>query len=142
MLGEVGKGMPDYSMIEALCQALSATLSELMDGEDAAEDGVLHDDAQMLDLLRRAQELEKQKGVPYGLILIMLGIACNALSATAGGSEVQDFVSGLPARLSVTEIPAGIAIIGRKLFEDTVRFWAHRRACRWTPPAGRASSNG
>ena len=126
---ENGKCMPNYSVIEALCQALSITLPELMDGEDAVEDSVrVYDDAQILDLLQRTQELEKQKGVPYGLILIMLGIACNALSATAGGSEVQDFVSGLPARLSVTEIPAGIAIIGRKLFEDTVRFWAHRRA--------------
>ena len=37
---ENGKCMPDYGVIEALCQALSITLSELMDGEDAAEDGV------------------------------------------------------------------------------------------------------
>ena len=108
--------MPDYSIIYKLCDALHVTLSELMDGEDAAEDSVrVYDDTQMLDLLRRAQELEKQKGVPYGLILIMLGIACNALSATAGGSEVQDFVSGLLMGLSIAEMLAGIAVIGKKL---------------------------
>ena len=59
---ENGKCMPDYSVIEALCQALSITLPELMDGEDAAEDSVrVYDDTQMLNLLRHTQELEKQK---------------------------------------------------------------------------------
>ena len=37
--------MPDYSIIELLCDALHVTLPELMDGEDAAEDGVrVYDD--------------------------------------------------------------------------------------------------
>ena len=113
---ENGMCMPDYSVIEALCQALSITLPELMDGEDAAEDSVrVYDDTQMLDLLRRTQELEKQKGVLYGPILIVLGIACSALSATTGGSEVQDFVSGLLMGLSIVEMLAGIAVIGKKL---------------------------
>ena len=103
-------------MIEALCQALSMTLPELMDGEDAAENSVRgYDDAQMLDLLRRTQELERQKGVLHGLILIVLGIACSALSAAGGGSEVQNFLSGLLTGLSVAEMLAGIAIIGKKL---------------------------
>ena len=80
------------------------------------EDSVrVYDDTQMLDLLRRTQELEKQKGVLYGLILIVLGIACSALSATTGGSEVQDFVSGLLMGLSIVEMLAGIAVIGKKL---------------------------
>jgi len=55
------------------------------------------------------------KGVLYGLILIVLGIACSALSATTGGSEVQDFVSGLLMGLSIVEMLAGIAVIGKKL---------------------------
>lgn len=108
--------MPNYSVIEALCQALSITLPELMDGEDAVEDSVrVYDDAQILDLLQRTQELEKQKGVLYGLILIVLGIACCALSASTGGSDVQDFVSGLLMGLSIVEMLAGIAVIGKKL---------------------------
>ena len=59
---ENGKCMPDYSTIEQLCKELSVTLSELMDGEDAAEDSVrVYDDEQILDLLRRMQELEREK---------------------------------------------------------------------------------
>ena len=113
---ENGKCMPNYSVIEALCQALSITLPELMDGEDAAEDSVrVYDDAQILDLLQRTQELEKQKGVLYGLILIVLGIACCALSASTGGSDVHDFLSGLLMGLSFAEMLAGIAVIGNKL---------------------------
>lgn len=59
---ENGKCMPDYSIIEQLCKELSVTLSELMDGEDATEDSMrVYDDEQILDLLRRMQELERQK---------------------------------------------------------------------------------
>ena len=113
---ENGRCMPDYSVVEALCQALSITLPELMDGEDAAEDSArVYDDAQILDLLRRTQELEKQKGVLHGLMLIVLGIACSALSADAAGSEVQSFASGLLKGLSAAEILAGMAVIGGKL---------------------------
>ena len=53
---ENGTCMPDYSIIEPLCDALHVTLLELMDGEDAAEDSVrIYDDEQILDLLRRTQ---------------------------------------------------------------------------------------
>ena len=56
--------MPDYSIIQTLCDALGVTLPELMDGEDAADSSVrVYDDAQILDLLRRTQELERQKGI-------------------------------------------------------------------------------
>lgn len=55
---ENGKCMPDYSIIQTLCEALHVTLPELMDGEDAAEDSVrVYDDEQILDLLRRTQEM-------------------------------------------------------------------------------------
>ena len=59
---ENGKCMPGYSIIQKLCESLGVTLPELMDGEDTAESSVrVYDDAQMLDLLRRTQELERQK---------------------------------------------------------------------------------
>lgn len=59
---ENGKCMPDYSIIEQVCKELSVTLPELMDGEDATEDSMrVYDDEQILDLLRRMQELERQK---------------------------------------------------------------------------------
>ena len=77
---ENGKCMPDYSIIQRLCEALPVTLPELMDGEDAAEDSVrVYDDEQILDLLCRTQELDRQKGVLRGVVLIVLSIAGSAL---------------------------------------------------------------
>ena len=108
--------MPDYSIIQTLCDALGVTLPELMDGEDAADSSVrVYDDAQILDLLRRTQELERQKGILYGLVLIVLGIACGAISKTTGGTDVQDFVSGVLMGLSVAGILTGIGIIGKRV---------------------------
>ena len=80
--------MPDYSIIEQVCRKLSVTLPELMDGKDAAESSMrVYDDEQILDLLRRMQELERQKWILYGIILVVLGLACNAMSATASASR-------------------------------------------------------
>ena len=116
---ENGKCMPDYSIIQALCEALDVTLPELMDGEDAAEDSVrVYDDAQILDLLRRTQELERQKDILYGVALITLGIACSAMSGTVGGTDVRDFISGVLMGLSAAEILAGIVIAGKKLLNQ------------------------
>ena len=116
---ENGKCMPDYGIIEQLCKELSVTLSELMDGEDAAEDSVrIYDDAQILDLLCRTQKLERQKGVLYGLVLVVLGIASGAMSRTTGGTHVQDFLSGILMGLSVVEILAGICVAGKKLLKQ------------------------
>ena len=111
--------MPDYSIIEPLCDALHVTLPELMDGEDAAEAGVrVYDDEQILDLLRCTQELERQKGVLCGFVLIVLGIASSALSKTTGGTDVQNFISGVLMGLSVAEIRAGIWTAGKALLKQ------------------------
>lgn len=113
---ENGKCMPDYSLIQKLCEALDVTLTELMDGEDAAENSVrVYDDEQILDLLRRTQELERQKNILYGLVLIVLGIASGAMSKTTGGTDVQKFIAGILMGLSAAETLSGIWIIGKKL---------------------------
>lgn len=110
--------MPDYSIIEQVCRKLSVTLSELMNGEDAAEDSMrVYDDEQILDLLCRTQDLERQKGILYGIILVVLGLACRAMSATASGPEVQEFVSDLLMGLSAAEILAGIVIVGKSILK-------------------------
>lgn len=115
---ENGKCMPDYSIIEQVCKELSVALPELMDGEDATEDSVrVYDEAQILDLLRRTQDLERQKNILYGIILMVPGLACRAMSATASGSEVRDFVSGLLMGLSAAEILAGIVIVGKSILK-------------------------
>ena len=112
---ENGKSMPDYSIIQKLCETLNVTLPELMDGEDAAENSVrAYDEEQILDLLRRTQELERHRQLLSGVLMIVLGIACNAMSATIGGSDVKDFISGLLIGLSVVEMLAGIAIAVKK----------------------------
>ena len=113
---ENGKCMPDYSLIQKLCEALDVTLPELMDGEDAAENSVrVYDDEQILDLLRRTQELERQKNTLYGLVLIVLGIASGAMSKTTGGTDVQKFIAGILMGLSAAETLSDIWIIGKKL---------------------------
>lgn len=113
---ENGKCMPDYSIIQKLCEALDVTLPELMDGEDAADSSVrIYDDAQILDLLRRTQELEQQKNILYGLILVVLGISCNAMSGTIGGTDVKDFFSGILMGLSIAEMLAGVWFAGKQL---------------------------
>ena len=113
---ENGKCMPDYSLIQKLCEALDVTLPELMDGEDAAENSVrVYDDEQILDLLRRTQELERQKNTLYGLVLIVLGIASGVMSKTTGGTDVQKFIAGILMGLSAAETLSDIWIIGKKL---------------------------
>ena len=116
---EDGKCMPDYSIIQKLCEALHVTLPELMDGEDALEDSVrVYDDEQILNLLRRTQELERQKGALYGLVLVVLGIASGAMSKTTGGTDVQNFISGVLMGLSVAEILAGIWVAGKTFLKQ------------------------
>lgn len=111
---ETGKCMPDYAIVKNLCEELEITLAELMDGEEAGEKSVrTYDDEQIIDLLRRTQELEKQKNLLYGILIIVMGIASQALSHTMGGSGVQDFFSGLLMGLSIAEMLAGIYIVGK-----------------------------
>ena len=111
---ETGKCMPDYTVIKSLCEELQVTVSELMDAEETEGKSVrVYDDDQILDLLRRTQELEKQKVMLTGVILIVMGIALQALSQSLGGSDVKDFFSGLLLGLSVAEMLAGIYVIGK-----------------------------
>ena len=113
---ETGKCMPDYSIVKSLCEELDVTVAELMDGEMSEEKSVrTYDDEQILDLLRRTQELEKQKNILYGTLLVVMGIALLALSYAVGGSSFKDFVSGLLLGLSIGEMLVGIYVVGKFL---------------------------
>lgn len=113
---ETGKCMPDYSVVKSLCEELEVTVAELMDGEISADKSVrTYDDEQILDLLRRTQELEKQKNTLYGIMLIVMGIALQALSYAFGGSDIRDFVSCLLLGLSIVEMLIGIYVVGKSL---------------------------
>lgn len=71
---ENGKCMPDYGVIQPLCTELKVTVSELMDGEEQAQDSIrAYDDEQILDLIKRTQTLESQRETLVGIILIVMG---------------------------------------------------------------------
>ena len=48
-----------------------------------------------------------------GVILIVMGIAFQALSHTLGGSNVKDFFAGLLLGLSIIEMVLGIYVIAK-----------------------------
>lgn len=113
---ETGKCMPDYSIVKSLCKELEITVSELMDGEKSGDKSVrTYDDEQILDLLRRTQDLEKQKNILYGIMLIVMGIALQAYSYAFGGSYLKGFFSGFLMGLSIVEMLIGVYVVGRSL---------------------------
>jgi hypothetical protein len=67
------------SVVESLFEELEITVIELMNGEDAKEKNVKIYDDQIVDLLKRTKELEKQKHVLSETILIVMGIAIHAV---------------------------------------------------------------
>jgi len=72
---ECGKCMPDYGIVKPLCQELGITVSELMDGEVKADSSIrVFDEEQILDMLRRIQQLEKQKMSIFGIPLLIYAI--------------------------------------------------------------------
>jgi transcriptional regulator with XRE-family HTH domain len=113
---ETGKCMPDYSVVQELCKELEITIAELMDGEEIEENSVrIYDEKQIMDLLKRTQDLEQQKNTMYGILLIVMGIASLAVSQSIGGSDVKDFFAGLLLGLSVGEMLVGVYCLGRSL---------------------------
>ena len=113
---ENGKCMPDYGVIQPLCTELGVTVSELMDGEEQAQDSIrAYDDEQILDLIKRTQALESQRETLVGIILIAMGMALGAMSFTLGGSDVKDFFSGLMMGLSCGSMLVGIFVAVRSI---------------------------
>ena len=113
---ENGKCMPDYGVIQPLCTELGVTVSELMDGEEQAQDSIrAYDDEQILYLIKRTQALESQRETLVGIILIVMGMALGAMSFTLGGSDVKDFFSGLMMGLSCGSMLVGIFVAVRSI---------------------------
>lgn len=111
---ECGKCMPDYGVVKPLCQELDITVSELMDGETKTDRSIrVFDEDQILDMLERIQQLEKQKTAILGILLIVMGIALLSLSQLFGGTDFKDFMSGVMMGISVGEMLAGVCVVGR-----------------------------
>ena len=86
-------------------------MSELIDGEETEPDSIrVYDDNQVLDLIKRIQNLENQKVSLYGIILMTMGIALFAVHFSIGGSDVKDFFSGLLMGLSIGEMLVGVFV--------------------------------
>lgn len=111
---ETGKSMPDYAVIQNLCSELDISLSELMDAEENESNSIRpYDEEQILELIRRTQNLENQRTSLYGAILIVMGIALLTLSFVVGGSNLRDFCSGILLGLSIVEMLAGVYMLAR-----------------------------
>lgn len=111
---ENGKCMPDYSIVKPLCHELGITVAELIDGEEKENSNIrVADDQQIIDILERIQRLENQKQTLFGTMLIIMGIALMVLSQFYGGTNFEDFFSGLLSGMSVGEMLIGVYIIGR-----------------------------
>ncbi len=59
------------------------------------------------------EELEKQKNILCGVLLIVMGIVLQALSHTLGGSDVKDFFSGLLLGISIAEMLIGVYVVSK-----------------------------
>ncbi|MCQ2431999.1 MAG: helix-turn-helix domain-containing protein [Clostridia bacterium] len=106
---ETGKSMPDYGIISSLCETLGITLPELMDGEAAAEQSIrTYDDAQILDLIKRVQDMEAQKNSLHGTVVAAMGMALTAMSFGIEGSNLRDFLSGFCIGLGAVMMIIGI----------------------------------
>ena len=103
---ECGRSMPDYALIQSLCETLDISVSELIEVKNTA----LHE-RQLMELLRRTQELERQNGILHGVIMLIFGIALQALAPHFVGSPMQDLLSGIILGLSVGILLLGIYLI-------------------------------
>ena len=67
--------------------------------------------SQVLLLLAAVNLYVPMRRTMHGVLLILLGIASNALSALVGGSHVKEFFSGVLMGMSVAEMLAGVVIV-------------------------------
>ena len=103
--------MPDYSVIELLCEELNITLAELMNGEEDEKSIHTYDNEQIVEMLKEIQNLKAKKKLISGFILLVMGGVMMALSQICGGTDIQDFLSGVMLGLSIGEFLAGFFLL-------------------------------
>ena len=112
---ETGVSMPDYSVIENLCDELSTTLSQLIDGADKENEAQNTDDKRILFLLKKVQELDNQNKLIFSFLIILMGIGLLAFSQLLCGSQFKDFISGVLTGFSIVLSITGIISIGKNI---------------------------
>lgn len=102
--------MPDYSLINPLCEALDVTVSELLEGQASYNS---MNEKQLIDLVRKIQQLEDQKIMFYGIIMSTMAVSMQALAHTAG----SQILSGCMLFLSIVETLLGLGMILKYLLK-------------------------
>lgn len=103
--------MPDYSVIELLCEELNTTLAELMNGEDDEKSIHTCDNEQIVEMLKEIQNLKAAKTLIIGYALIIIGGIMLVLSQMFGGTNIRDFLSGVMLGLSIAENVTGVFLV-------------------------------
>lgn len=110
--------MPDYGIVNELCDALGITVSELLDGEENERENLrMYDNDQMIEMLACIQRLESQRITIIAIALIVTGIGLLALSLRLGGSDPTDFLRGVLFGIGIGTIPIGVFLATRSIFE-------------------------
>ncbi|MDE7327092.1 MAG: helix-turn-helix domain-containing protein, partial [Lachnospiraceae bacterium] len=112
---ETAKCMPDYSIIELLCRELNTTLSELMNGEEDEKSIHTYDIGQTMAMIKEMQDLKNTKTLIIGFVLILMGGVMLVLSQFYGGTNFQDFFSGLMLGIGIPNMILGVFLLGRTL---------------------------
>ena len=110
---ETGKCMPDYSIIEPLCQELNITLAELLDGEEDKRVINTYDSQQILKMIKETQDLKNKKLMLIGIVISLTGIVFLIYSQLIGGTDMQEMLSGLTLGISFPLILLGSILIIR-----------------------------
>ncbi len=105
--------MPDYSIIEALCDELDVALAELIEGEEDEKSIHIYDDQQTLKMLEETQILKKKKLMLIGIVLFLMGIVYLICSWLIGGTDVQEMLSGFTFGLSFPHMLLGVVLVVR-----------------------------
>lgn len=61
--------------------------------------------------------MQESKNILYGVLLLIMEIALQALAHTIGGSDVKDFFSGL-LDVSVAEMLVGIYVVWKNMMNS------------------------
>ena len=108
---ETGKRMPDYSMIEPLCQELNITLAELLNGEEDEKSIHTYDSRQILKMMQETQNLKNKKRMLIGIVVSLLGMVFLIYSQLIGGTDIQEMLSGFTLGISFPLMLLGMILI-------------------------------
>lgn len=109
---ETGKSMPDYTLVKPLCEALNISVSELIDGQTLNESVKINED-QLIELMRKTQQLENQRVLLYGVIFVTMGTSMQALAY----STDKSYLFRCMLFVSIVELILGLGTIIRYLLK-------------------------